>query len=407
MKMSDPNAEACLQGSPTAYDRMKTIVKVVAIISLVAAYIAGFSFRGRDDLAVLKESFPETTQFKKLSNHPLLYEATSPGKSSKQFVVVNGQHGYGGPVALATVVDAAGRIQDIIVTDHKETPAFFQKIQKNHFFDQYRGKQITTPLILGKDIEVVSGATVSATAFSKSIRLGGHFVAQKVLGLTVAKVPASWQFGFKEITILGLYALVFTGVGLKLPKIRYISLFVSVIFIGFYFNSALSITNMSTLLLGYLPGFSEKLSWWLLVAGAFLMIFAFGKNLWCQWLCPFGAIQEFVAKIGGVDLQPGTRMLKMVRPLPYFLTWMAFVIIFLTSNPALGSYEPFATLFGLEGYGVQWYLLPTVILGSFFLNRFWCRFFCPVGLVFRITTKLRSKAKRLFKGGIAWQTEED
>ncbi|MBW2370235.1 MAG: hypothetical protein JRH15_20385 [Deltaproteobacteria bacterium] len=56
------------------------------------------------------------------------------------------------------------------------------------------------------------------------------------------------------------------------------------------------------------------------------------------------------------------------------------MIIFITRIPAAGSYEPFGTLFGQKGIGVQWYLLSIAILGSFVIPRFWCRLFCPVGL---------------------------
>jgi NosR/NirI family transcriptional regulator, nitrous oxide reductase regulator len=398
LKMNYKHSESCLQGPPTWYERVKRIIKLCAILSLIAAYVVGLSLRGKDDLVTLEASFPENTELKKLSNNPLLYEVFTTAGSFGRFVAVEKHHGYGGPVTLATEVDAEGTIQNIVVIDHKETPAFFQKIQEQHFFDQFIGKQITASLTLGNDIDSVSGATVSATAFSKSIQSGSHQIAKKVLRMEVTEAPVSWQFGFKEIIILLLYAMVFLGVWTKSRRIRYVTLFASVIFLGFYFNAAISISNISTLFLGYLPRFFEKISWWLLVVGAFLMIFTFGKNLWCQWLCPFGAIQEFTAKISGVDLRPSAMTLKIARTIPYILTWASLIIIFLTSNPALGSYEPFATLFGLEGIAVQWYILPTVILGSFFLNRFWCRFFCPVGLVFRITTKLRSKAKRIIKG---------
>lgn len=396
--MNFQDSKSCHQETATIHDRIKGFVKIFAVLTLIAAYSTGFSLRGQDDLSILKSNFSETTQFKKLSSNPLLYEVVMPAASTNRYIAVEKQHGYGGPVTIATEVDNGGEIINVIVIDHKETPAFFKKVQEYHFFEQYIGKKVTAPLLLDEDIDSVSGATVSATAFSKSIRSGSHHIAKKVLHLEVAETPVSWQFGFKEISIIALYAMVFIGFTTKSSRMRYLTLLASIVFLGFYFNSAISISNVSMLFLGYLPKFSEKLSWWLLVVGAFLMILVFKKNFWCQWLCPFGAIQEFTAKISGVDLKPSQRISNMARSFPYILTWTSLIIIFLTSNPALGSYEPFATLFGLEGIGVQWYILPTVILGSFFLNRFWCRFFCPVGLVFRLTVKLRSKTKRFLKG---------
>jgi polyferredoxin len=72
---------------------------------------------------------------------------------------------------------------------------------------------------------------------------------------------------------------------------------------------------------------------------------------------------------------------------------------FLASHPALGSYEPFAMMFSLNGVGIQWFLLPLALIGSFFMSTFWCRFFCPCG---HALTKLRQYRKKIldtFKNG--------
>jgi polyferredoxin len=73
------------------------------------------------------------------------------------------------------------------------------------------------------------------------------------------------------------------------------------------------------------------------------------------------------------------------------------MLIFLSAHPALGSYEPFAMMFSLEGLGIQWYILPATLLGSLFVPNFWCRMFCPVGLYLNEMVRLRRKVKeRLF-----------
>ncbi len=140
------------------------------------------------------------------------------------------------------------------------------------------------------------------------------------------------------------------------------------------------------------------------MGGALLMILFYGKNLYCYWLCPFGAIQEFATKIGGINIKLSRRTLTVAKYIGPCLTWLALMIIFLTSNTTLASYEPFAAIFGLRGTPVQWFIMPTVILGSFFITRFWCRFFCPVGVVLKITGRIRAQAKRGLKGIKKWKT---
>jgi polyferredoxin len=54
-------------------------------------------------------------------------------------------------------------------------------------------------------------------------------------------------------------------------------------------------------------------------------------------------------------------------------------------------------MFSLEGIGVQWYILPMALIGSFFMSTFWCRFFCPVGHGLRNLLQLRKKTLDVFK----------
>jgi polyferredoxin len=68
----------------------------------------------------------------------------------------------------------------------------------------------------------------------------------------------------------------------------------------------------------------------------------------------------------------------MLRVQSYLLLWLALLIVFTTSNPALAGFEPFATLFALRGSAVQWYLVTAAVLSSLVTPRLWCRFLCPV-----------------------------
>ncbi len=53
-------------------------------------------------------------------------------------------------------------------------------------------------------------------------------------------------------------------------------------------------------------------------------------------------------------------------------------------------------MFSLTGAGIQWYILPLSLVGSFFVLNFWCRLFCPVGLVLNDMVRLRrSLLKRI------------
>jgi polyferredoxin len=38
--------------------------------------------------------------------------------------------------------------------------------------------------------------------------------------------------------------------------------------------------------------------------------------------------------------------------------------------------------FSLDGFGIQWYILPAALIGSLFISDFFCHYFCPVGASF-------------------------
>ena len=379
---------------------MKKIFILIAMLSLAVAYLYGFSQRGKDALITLHASFPPGTVFVKQSSKPLVFEVSKPGEGGlPNFVVIAEGHGYGGPLQVASIITPAGVVKKTIVVANKETPSWFRKVLENSFFNQFTDLKVAAPMlestVKSKGIDMVTGATVSSKAFTTAIRAGSHAVGRQYLHQSIAEQEADWAFGRNEIILLLLYGIILLGSLKKLPKLRYLTLLSGLVFIGFYLSNPISLSSFSALLLGYFKPLKEELFWWLLVGGSLLMTLVLGKNLYCSWLCPFGAIQEMVAKLGGISVRLDKKFVRYVKYLSYFLTWLALMVIFTTSNGPLGSYEPFGTIFGYQGVGAQWFILPVVILGSFVLPMFWCRFFCPVGVVLNLTGIVRRTVNRM------------
>ena len=398
-KTGSNTSDSLRQKAKARFFDLKTAIKLMAFLALAAAHFIGFTLNAKNELVDLHKHYPPGTSLTKISGSPPLFEIDPGSRSTDlRYVAIEKIHGYGGPVTVGTEVDRFGIVQRVLVINHNETPAFIKKIRKDRFFDQFVGKEVSAPLKLEEDIDGVTGATVSSKAFSKAVRLGSNAIGTEIFDLSIKEEKFEWRMGLKEYVLLILYGFVFLGVGRKIVKLRYITLAAGCVFLGFYFNSAISLSNLAVIFLGYFPPLGENLFWYLLVGGAVSTILIYGKNLYCFWMCPFGALQELTAKIGGVNIQLNKKVLKYARYISYTLTWAALMVIFLTANSSLGSYEPFATLFGGEGFDVQWYILPVVILGSFVLNRFWCRFFCPVGVILNLTTKARLRVKRILGG---------
>jgi polyferredoxin len=170
----------------------------------------------------------------------------------------------------------------------------------------------------------------------------------------------------------------------------------AVLFIGFYANASLSLSSIAGMFMGYIPGIQQHPMWWIMMVSVLGSIVVMGRNIYCQQLCPFMVVQDLLQKISGIRLRIDSRFQRRARTLIFSLSWVALMLIFLTAHPALGSYEPFAMMFSLEGLGIQWYILPASLLGSLFVPRFWCRLFCPVGLYLNEMVRLRRRVRSLF-----------
>jgi len=112
-------------------------------------------------------------------------------------------------------------------------------------------------------------------------------------------------------------------------------------------------------------------------------------------------LQEITAKVGGGKFKCCNKAIEAkAAKLRYILIYVALIGAFLTKSPSFAGYEPFATLFGRQGFGIQWLILPVVIFSSFFISRFWCRFFCPGLIINEIILRPRKYIIGILEKGI-------
>lgn len=377
----------------------KHILRLLIALTLIAALVIGYLHKEQEQKTLLQDKTPQGTQFQELKLNPLILAGENPQEDIfSGYYVLTEAKGWGGPLNIATIVDEQGVIKKILILSHRETLSFFYRLEKKDFFQQFIGKTISEPFLPNRDIDTVTQATVSSKAFAQAVRRGSHTLGREFFDMQILEEKVGWNFGREEILLLLLIGSSLIGLlWLKARIFHYAVMLASFIFLGFMLNASLSIAHFGALLLGYFPSFREYPFWWILLGGAILVPLVFRRNVYCHSLCPFGNLQELNTKISGINLPLGKHINKAGRYLSYTLTWFALVFIFYKTNPALGAYEPFPTLFGLEGIEVQWFVLSTVIFGSFFLSRFFCRFFCPVGVVLNILVKFRCSLDKFFK----------
>ena len=367
-----------------------------AYLSLIIALVIGFASEGKDYEGMVRNKFKDQ-KLTKVNDGPVVFQLGEKGDGPGNWVLIQEGHGYGGPFVLGIRIMEDGKIHEIIPLDHKETPAFVKKIEDAKYRDQFVGKEVDSDFIVGMDINAVSGATVTTMAAAQAIRNGAHLAAVEKFKLKPQWEKVPWNFGLDEILILVIFALAFIPKIYKEKPWKYIYMVATIAIIGFYLNAAISVGNIAGLALGYIPGIKEHLIWWILVMGTVLSVIILGKNVYCYRVCPFYGIEYFLQKISGMKLNPTRTLLKRARTTVNFLLWLSLMIIFLSKHPALGSFEPFAMMFSLNGTGIQWFILPMALIGSFFMSTFWCRFFCPCGQALTKMIQFRKSIINLFQ----------
>jgi Na+-translocating ferredoxin:NAD+ oxidoreductase RnfG subunit len=382
-------------------------VEALAWALLVVAFVIGQIAAQTDYESLLKAQLPDVEFERSQVNQelPVVYKISKDGEQLPEVVVMSEGIGYGGPLIVgikARRTQEGATLSEIILLSHKETPAFMDRINSKGFFRQFVGDSVTSNFIIGDDIDAVSGATVSSEGFTAAVREAVHTGAARHLKLDQTWQPPRWRFGLNEFILVALFLLAVYGVYRKdkLAKYaRYAVMVGALVFVGFYANLSLNLGNIGGIFMGYVPTLKQHPLWWILMAGTLGSVLILGRNIYCHQICPFKVVQDLLQKLSGIKLKIKPELQRKSRMLIFILSWVALMLIFLSAHPALGSYEPFAMMFSLDGLGIQWYILPAALFGSLFVPLFWCRLFCPVGLYLNEMVRLRRSIRDRFFGG--------
>ena len=291
-----------------------------------------------------------------------------------------------------------------------------------------------TVMILRTDRRLGFDPAEEWTLFVQSVRAHGSFMPQigthefSILHSTDArfflkpeapKVLPPWREALRgrasDLAVLGvgLLALMLAlGFGLSrlaghrhFTPIRLGVLAVMTGFVGWWGQGQLSIVTVTGSLRTALDGGSYAFLLYdpfslLVWAAAIVGFVLWGRALFCGWLCPFGALQEFAHHLGRLlrlpQVEPAPRWDKRLKTVKYGV--LAGLIALVFWAPAhldtAVEVEPFktaiTTVFAREWYYVA-YAVGLLLL-SMVLFKGFCRYVCPLGAVMAIGGLLRGRA---------------
>ncbi len=179
-------------------------------------------------------------------------------------------------------------------------------------------------------------------------------------------------------------------------------LLLTLIFLGFIANAQLSVVNVLTFIHALLSGFRWELFLldplvfllWSFVAVSMLF---WGRGVFCGWLCPFGTLQELTNQLAR---RLGIKQIEIPFGLHERL-WMIKYVVFvgilaLSLRSILTAFqaaeiEPFKTAITMK-FLREWPFViyaGALLLAGLFVERFYCRYLCPLGAALAIPARMR------------------
>ena len=139
----------------------------------------------------------------------------------------------------------------------------------------------------------------------------------------------------------------------------------------------------------------------ILVAAVFIVTFIWGR-FFCGFVCSFGAMQDLLG-LGGKRLP---KKITVPEKADRYLRYLKFAVLlfmvfgvwtFSVTGTTLWSpwtiFGMYATFSGFPGgaylLSVGGVLLLVIIIGSVFIERFFCKYLCPLGALFAVASKFR------------------
>jgi spermidine synthase len=293
--------------------------------------------------------------------------------------------GFGGKMNLAVRVDAQGRLIDFNILQSNETPSYIELLSK--WYDNLKQRTLfeSHPFT---GIDAVTGATVSSEAVLSSLELAGQNFAGEVLKQTVkdnvglqtrraAYLPdpaATYLITAVALTLI----VVYRGQSWSRLAVLAFNLVVG----GIVLNAQYSTEQIATLLSLQIPNPALTGTFLLTVVVPFISLFV--GNIYCGYMCPFGALQDLVSYIFPAERKelPSREKMQKYRLVKYILLFVLMIFYFVSRSRETLSSDLLIKIFNFRFLNVHSLIYTIVVLalvGSLFYPRFWCRYLCPAG----------------------------
>jgi len=185
----------------------------------------------------------------------------------------------------------------------------------------------------------------------------------------------------KVTALVSILVMAMTAFLRKSARLRWVVLAATTAYLGFIDGSFISISHILNTLNQGTDFLFSNLPLLLFVIFTVVTTLLWGR-IFCSSLCPFGAVQDFITHFTPKKFRREVpqRIHDLALYLKYLILALIVGVALVASEVAIFQYfEPFGTLFFLDGGLVLGLILIAILAACVMVPRFYCRYACPLG----------------------------
>lgn len=192
------------------------------------------------------------------------------------------------------------------------------------------------------------------------------------------------------VLLLVLFSLVMVAFLRKSGPVRWAALTMTLFYLGFYKAGFLSVSHITSLLKQGPEVFTSNLPTLMIVTFTVVTTLIWGR-VFCSSLCPFGALQDFIARFSPKHWR--IKVPQKIHDNALYIKYgiLALILTLALTNPNISVFqyfEPFGTVFFFSPSVLLWVILLVVLVGCVVVERFYCRYVCPLGAALGVMSLL-------------------
>ena len=372
---------------------MKKFFRIFRILAVILAFVAVFFVLHKPaapqtdacslDKEAAKKIFKTAGTFEKTGDECVFNVSDASGKMLGRVLYAKPDEtsvaGFGGNLRVVVGISPDGKIAGVELGENYESVGFIERVREEGFFKKWNGLSVEEAA--KADVDTVSGATMSTTAIKSMVALNlSKFGGMETAANQQDATPLWLRIAVFVILAYSLFAFFFPQ---KTAKFRIFHLLVLIAIPGFIGGYALSMESFKN----WLSSGNIALVPAVILGCALILPIIFGRNFYCSFVCPFGAMQELFGRIPLPKKELPAKFMKVVSVFKVVLLAAVYVLMVFKILTDLTVFEPFSA-FKFEAAE-----LPSLVIAasflvvSLFINRPWCRLFCPTGTLLNMFRK--------------------